>query len=125
MKDKLYVSIAKKYDLSKSTVSRVARHCGGVDTETRQLVLDELKKLNQSDADHKDIFCIIPDKPKYFWHEAYRGIIENLSSDISLKMNIYTKISDEATILTYLDEAEKARPRAIIISSAITDTIRE
>jgi len=124
MKDNLYVSIAKKYDISKTTVSKAARHCGGVDTETRQLILDELKTINHSVPGHKNIYCILPDIPRYFWHEMHLGIIENCSADISYKMNLYTKLSDEATILTYLEEAEQARPHVLIIAAVLTDPIR-
>ena len=51
--------------------------------------------------------------------------MENRSADVSMKLNIYTKTVDEAAILTYLDEAEQMTPYAVIISSILTDAIRE
>ena len=41
-----YMSIVRKYGLAKSTVTKAARHCSGVDSGTRQMILDELKARN-------------------------------------------------------------------------------
>ena len=119
-----YMSIVKKYGLAKSTVSKAARHCSGVDSDTRQMILDELKARNLVTVKKADIYCILPDIPKYFWHEVRRGVAEGLSGRYSMKLNILTRSHDEATVLTYLDEAAEAKPSVLIISAFITEKIR-
>lgn len=83
MKDTKIESIAKKLGVSISTVSKAIRHRGGVDSDTRQR-----------------------DVPRYFWRELQKEIQVASNANITpVKINIYTRLRDEETVLEYLDEA--------------------
>lgn len=126
MKEDSLTAIAEKLHISKTTVSKVVRHCGGVDSETRNLVLQELKKTGYSSVSDCPIYCIVPDVPKYFWKEMLRGITVGEKPGLtSVKYNIYTKPSDEQTVLSYLEDAEKIGAKVIIIAANMTHAIRK
>ena len=115
--------IANKLNISKSTVSKAMRHCSGVDSDTRQRILEECRGINHQIHSECAIYAILPDVPHYFWKEVKNGIRDGEQETAPVKYNIYTKTSDEATVLLYLDEAEKLNARSIIIASYITPKI--
>lgn len=126
MKDNSIGDIANKLNVSKSTVSKAIRHCGGVDSETRQCILKESRRINYcSDSDYA-IYAILPDVPRYFWKELKLGIKAGEQLEIApVKYNIYTKPSDEETVLEYLEDAENVKARVIIIAAYITSKIQQ
>ena len=125
MSEKLLGDISKKLNISKSTISRAARHCHGVDTDTRNVILEEYLRMGGGESAECDVYCIFPDLPKYFWSELYRGICAASESGIVIKYNVITKIEDCSTVLHYIDEAEKLNSRVLIIASIIDDYVRE
>ena len=117
--------VASKLNLSKTTVSKAVRHCSGVDSETRQTVLDEFRFVTLHPQSNCAIYAIIPDVPHYFWEKLRLALREGEQKNIApIKYNIYTNPRDEATVLTYLDEAEQLNAQVIIISAYITPTIQ-
>lgn len=120
--------LAKKLNLSKATVSKTMRHCGGVDSATRQLILDEANRCCfEGDISNKSacsVYSILPDIPKYFWGELYRGIFsDQYRGGITVRHNIYTKIGDSDTVLDYLNCAELDGAGVLIIAAQITPEI--
>ncbi len=108
--------------VSKSTMSKVLRHCGGVDSETRRRILRE----NPGDgAGVWDVYCILPDLPGAFWKEALRGLMETAPEGVRVKYNVYTKLGDSEAVLTYLGEASRGRARAVIIAAVMDVPVRE
>jgi len=124
MKNDNWGEIAKRLGISKSTVSKAARHCRGVDSETRNAVLGEIKKLNKTSDGCCDIYRIYPDTPSYFWDKiVYPDSC--MDSRIRIKSNVITKISDDKAVLHYLDEAERMEAKVLIITANITAEIEE
>ena len=137
MKDEKYIEIAQKLGVAKSTVSRAARHCSGVDAETRRAVLQHIGVSDESGADGKKqchIYTILPDLPVYFWGRLYAGIEDAVVNDNvlqlrwrdkSIKLNVYNSLADSDIVLRYLEEAERLNPAIIIIAAHVTSEIRE
>ena len=126
MNDTTIESIAKKLNISKSMVSKVLRHCGGIDSDTRQRILTEAHDMIERDYGECAIYFILPDIPQYFWKPVRQGIADATDQlDIPVKCNVYTKASDEATVLKYLDEAERLNAKSIILAAHITPAIRQ
>ncbi len=116
--------IADKLNISKSTVNKAMRHSSGVDSDTRQRILEECRGIHYQSDGECAIYAILPDVPHYFWKEVRNGILAGEQSDVApVKYNIYTKTSDEATVLEYLEEAERMNARAILIATYITPAI--
>ncbi|MBE6599231.1 MAG: LacI family transcriptional regulator [Ruminococcaceae bacterium] len=126
MNNKKITDLASKYNVSITTVSKVIRHCSAVDTNTRQRILNEIQAHSPSDCGCCDIYCILPDVPHYFWGELRRSFDEySPPRDIAVKLNIYTHLIDEETVLHYLSEAEKMNAAVIILSTHITKRIHD
>ena len=126
MNDTTIESIAKKLNISKSMVSKVLRHCGGIDSDTRQRILSEAHGIVPKDYSECAIYFILPDIPQYFWRPVRKGMADATDPlDIPVKCNVYTKASDEATVLKYLDEAERLNAKSIILAAHITPAIRQ
>jgi hypothetical protein len=126
MKNNATGHVANKLNISMSTASKAIRHCSGVDSETRQSVLDELRIINYRPQSKCDIYAIVPDVPQHFWKQIRQGL--QLGKDahgISVKCNVYTNLRDESVVLEYLEEAELLNARAIIIAARITPKIQE
>lgn len=117
--------LAKKMDVSRSTVSRVLRHCGGVDTELRNEILKAAAESGNYAVGVCDIYVILPQVPKYFWQRAYDGVARQISEPYRVKLNICTKSTDSETALFYLDEAERMGARVIIIAMQATSVLRD
>ena len=121
MKEDTFGYLTKKLNVSKSTVSKALRHCSGVDSDTRQRILEEARKVNCLPKDVCSVYCILPDVPQYFWKELRQGLIAGENQDIApTKYNIYTKSSDESAVLEYLREAKQMRAQVLIIAAYIT-----
>ena len=59
--------LASELDVSRSTVSKVLRHCFGVNTETRQRVLRAAKGINElRPTGTCSVYCIIPEYARLF-----------------------------------------------------------
>ena len=126
MKDNAVGQIADKLNISISTASKAIRHCSGVDSDTRQSVLDEIRFIKYQPKSACNIYAIIPDTPQYFWREMREGIRKGREANaIPVKCNVYTHLRDESTVLAYLDEAEQLNARAIIISTLVTPKIHD
>ena len=126
MKDIKIESIANKLNVSISTVSKAIRHCGGVDSETRQRILAESRQIHVIPHSDCAIYTILPDVPQYFWKELRSGIHDGVQWDIApIKSNIYTRLRDEDTVLEYLNEAEKLNACVIILAANITPAIHQ
>jgi len=126
VKDEKFIEIAQKLGVAKSTVSRAARHCSGVDAETRRAVLQYTEKTGTSLGKRCDIYTILPDTPNFFWGKLHDGIIAPVDQrKISIKQNIYTSLVDSDIVLRYLLEAEQMEPKALLIAAHLTPEIRE
>ena len=114
--------LAEGLGVSKATVSRALRHCAGVDSETRLTILRDAKEYGvEAPSDPCDVYCILPDTPRYFWRRFSGEIRENVRRDpVSVKLNLYTRIPDSETVGIYLDEAEKLRVKVVIIAAKLT-----
>ena len=116
--------LASELDVSRSTVSKVLRHCFGVNTETRQRVLRAAKGINElRPTGTCSVYCIIPDMPSFFWQKMWRGIGDAITrhgpgAESVVKCNAYSRLHDEETVLSYLDEAEYMDARCVIIAAA-------
>ena len=123
--------LASELDVSRSTVSKVLRHCFGVNTETRQRVLRAAKGINElRPTGTCSVYCIIPDMPSFFWQEMWRGIGDAITrhgpgAESVVKCNAYSRLYDEETVLSYLDEAEYMDARCVIIAAAATDAVKK
>ena len=126
MKNDTISEIASKLNIGKSTVSRAIRHCGGVDYKTRQNVLNEVGIRRFESENACDIYTICPNVPQYFWDQVFQGLLsEALPNHLTIKNNVYTTLTNEETILHYLDEAEFLNARVIIIAAHITPKIHD
>ncbi len=125
VKEDTLAELAKKLNISKSTVSKAVRHCSGVDSETRQLILDAVPRGSASSEKDFPVYTIFPDTPQYFWKDLLRGFMDGEDRDsFPAKHNIYTRITDEDTVLRYLDEAEKMDIRVLAIAAYVTPEIQ-
>ena len=126
MKNNVTGHVANKLNISVSTASKAIRHCSGVDSETRQSVLDELRIINYCPQSECDIYAIVPDVPRHFWEKIRQGIqLGKNTYNVSVQCNVYTNLRDENTVLEYLEEAELLNARAIIIAARITPKIQK
>jgi len=116
--------IAKKLKLSKSTVSRALRDSYDVNPETKQHVLDLVKKLNfepnviaKSLREHKtlNIGVIIPSFQIPFYATAIGGIQETLSAGGYNVMTTQTNESYEAEVRS-VNSFLKSRVDGLLIS---------
>jgi len=120
------VELSKNLNINKSTVSKVLRHCEGVDSELRELILSQVGPIHQRQVNNCDIYCIIPDNPKWFWSELKKGVMEMATREkYKYKLNIYTNLGDENIILRYLEEAKMLSARVVVLTAIITDRIQK
>jgi len=120
------VKIAKELGYSQATVSRVIRHCGGVDSETRRHILSTAGTKADGVDCRCDMYVILPDTPRYFWEELKKGVVSvKTAPDLVVKHNIYTNVRDEDVILFYLDEAGRMKARVILLVAVMTPAILE
>ena len=126
LKEEKIVQIAQKLGYAKSTVSRAVRHCGGVDAETRRIILNHMEKSDISAAKECDLYVILPDTPTYFWGKIYKEISSAAKSlGINPKMNLYTNLADSDLVLRYLEEALALEPKVLLIAAHVTPEIAE
>ena len=84
-------ALAKKLQISKSTVSKVLRHCEGVDTTARNKILGEAQNSGYRAEGSYDLCCILPSVPRYFWKTAMAGITGGAELfDEPPKISLYT-----------------------------------
>ncbi len=127
MKKQNLAEIAQASGKSLSTVSKVLRGCGGVSTETRNAVLNEVDGLelispSQESLNHA-ISVILPDNPKYFWHQAYDAL---KASDIQANLKLFSAIrtqQDEEIVERYIEEEVLSGCRALILSSFLNERL--
>lgn len=118
-------ALAQKMNVSRSTVSRALRHCGGVDTDLRNEILRAAAESGNCSTEACDIYVILPQVPKYFWQRAYDGTARQNCEPYRMKLNICTKSTDSETALLYLDEAERMGARVIIIAMQAAGVLRD
>jgi len=121
-----YLHLVEKTGYTKSTISRTLRHCSGVDSETRRIILQAQENLSDDSPGECAVYAILPDTPHYFWKQAYRGMCDTFRNhpSISFKPNIYTSLRDTDIVLAYLEEAERMNARAVILTASDTPEIR-
>ena len=116
--------ITEQSRISKSTLSKTLRHCGGVDSETRHRILMENPVRKYSPGQYV-VYCILPDVPNFFWKEAFRGMMDHqLGGEVPVKYNVYTKLGDTETVLLYLEEAKRLDVRVLIIAAILEPSVR-
>ena len=116
--------ITEQSRISKSTLSKTLRHCGGVDSETRHRILMENPVRKYSPGQYA-VYCILPDVPNFFWKEALRGMMDHqLGKEVPVKYNVYTKLGDTETVLLYLDEAKRLDVQVLIIAAVLEPPVR-
>lgn len=125
MKSDTYQDLAKTLGIDRSTVSRAVRHCPGVDSKTRKMVLEEaIRSGIHGPVDRCSVYCILPDTPTYFWQSYYRELKEAFGqTDISVRYSIYSKIYDSETVLLYLDYVKQSEAKVLIISAVLSPEI--
>lgn len=126
MNDANAKELANKLKVSSTTISRVIRHCGGVDSETRERILLESRHINYIPTSNCPIYTILPDIPQYFWSNLGDSLNIGTEKDVApIRHNIYTKLRDEMSVLEYLNDAERLGAHAIIIAAPYTPAIRQ
>ena len=126
MENTTIAEIAKKLNVSTAMVSRVLRHCSGVDSEMRQRIIAEAEHLVPADWGECAVYSILPDVPRYFWQPLRKGIADALdASNIPFKSNICTRASDDSIVLRYLDEADRLNAQVIILAAYVTPVIHK
>lgn len=124
MEDKKSSRLADALGLSRATVSRALRHCSGVDTETRQRILEHCP-VTPTDGISLDLYVILPDVPHFFWGEMQKTVfLGGQEITAARKYNVYTKLGDDDTVLTYLKEAEEKNARILLLSARMTPTVK-
>ena len=75
MRNASVTEISKELSVSKSTVSKVLRHCPGVNSDLRAKILQHANEKKIADVSYCDFYFIIPDKPGYLWSELQNTLI--------------------------------------------------
>lgn len=125
MKQQYLGDISRESGKSVSTVSKVLRGCGGVDPDTRETILCTVARMNLPSYEPKmsDIYAILPDNPKFFWHQAYEAIKQ---STLPIQLKIFSALrGDNGYLISqYVEEAVAAGARVLIISAHINETLQ-
>ncbi len=115
-----------KQTFSDATVSRVLRHCGNVDADTRRQILFSHEHTEKEPYCACDIYVILPDTPRFFWGKLLHGLSRTkIDPAVCVKYNLYSGIRDEDVVLHYLAEAEALAPKVIILATNMTPGIEE
>ncbi len=126
MSNHIYSTIANTLGISKATVSKAIRHCGGVDMETRLRILREAMHLDLQPTGQAQIYCILPDTPRYFWNPLLRGIMDGVDTGHApVKFNMITRVRDTSTAELYIEEARHVGAQVILLTAAVTPAIRD
>ena len=120
MKNDTLSSIAASMGVSKATVSRALNHCGGVDSETRERIL---AAVGETTVPECAIYSLLPDTPGFFWQEMRRGLGDHADARYPMKCNVYTRLRDDFSVLSYLRESVRAR--VLLVAASVTPAIRE
>ena len=124
MKQQNLGDISRESGKSKSTVSKVLRGCGGVDPETREAILCAASKVSPLIYEPKpsDIYAILPDNPKFFWHRAYEAL---KSSTLPIQLKLFSALRDDNGYLIsqYVEEAVAAGARVLILSAHLNEAL--
>lgn len=127
MKQDRISELAQNLNISKATVSKALRHCSGVESGTRQNILDRAgERETPRDTAGCPIYAILPDIPAGHWRELRDGIFQCAHETLyPINCNIYTRLHDDETVLAYLREARRLRPKALLVAIAFSDAIRK
>ncbi len=126
MKQQKLTEISRVSGKSVSTVSKVLRGCGGVDADTRETVLRAASLTGGAlyEPSKQDVFVILPDNPKYFWHKACAEIQKSRLS-VTLKFfSAIRKEQGEALLERYIEEATETGARALILAAHLPERLR-
>ncbi len=108
--------IAETSGTSVSTVRRVLGHCAGIAEETRQTVIRARDALTPSaDGSHR-IHVILPDNPKYFWHQAFE-VFNGYTFSPPAKFSFYPSLSQHETLRSYLLPLAEVDNAVLIIAA--------
>ncbi len=118
--------LAKLTGTSKATVSRVVNNCFGVDAKTREKIKAAAKEHGYVSPQTRgsEIRVILPDKPQFYWREAYRGIFSVLHArGADASTAIFSSLSETAEYAELLTDALCESPRAVITAAPKNDEI--
>lgn len=126
MKQQGLGDISRESGKSKATVSKVLRGCGGVDAETREAILCVAARMNSVPYEPKpsDIYAILPDNPKFFWHKAYDALKQ---SGLPIQLKLFSALADDNGYLIsqYVEEAVAAGAKVLILSARIPEKLAQ
>lgn len=123
MKNEGVAALAAALGVSKATVSRALGHKSGVDSATREKILEA---AGMRETPPCEIYALLPDTPSYFWREMRGALEEAALSDTAertLSCNVYTRLKDSSSVCRYLVEAESAK--VVIAAASVTDETEE
>lgn len=127
MKQQNLARISKASGKSVSTVSKVLRGCGGVDSETREAVFCAAAGIALAPYEPRqtDVYAVLPDNPKFFWHRAYDALRQE---PMPITLKIFSSIGkneNEYLLTQYIEEAILANARVLILSAKLSESMRE
>ena len=125
MRNASVTEISKELSVSKSTVSKVLRHCPGVNSDLRAKILQHANEKKIADDSNCDFYFIIPDKPGYLWSELQNTLIaEKNQRNRRMTVHVYSQLGDETAVLHYLEDARQKNAGIVILTALMTDRIR-
>jgi ABC-type sugar transport system substrate-binding protein len=76
-------------------------------------------------AEEKEIYVILPDNPKYFWHRAY-GVLKQAPCPVTLKLfSAIRQEQGEALVEEYIEQAVASNARALIVAVHSSERLRK
>lgn len=121
MKNNQLAKITERHRVSTSTASKVLRHCRGISTEIREMILETHNTGFIPSEQDTDLYIMLPENPSFYWSKISRLIISNFSSTLRIKWNYFSKVSDEKTVEKYMEEAIHLHSKAILMAARISD----
>ncbi len=125
MKSQKISRIAELSGKSKATVSRVLNNCPGVDNSIREEVMQVVcahPDITSAPEAPSDLCIILPDNPKFFWHDA----LETAShAEISKQIWVYSHMQQSTVLHSYMDRLESSNASALIFVGTPDTQLRE
>ncbi len=106
---------------SVSTVRRVLNHCSGVAAETRTAVINAQCSLQHAQAvGGKNLYFILPDNPKFFWHQALT-VLNGYLFDPPVKLSFYPSLQQHELLKTYLEPLLSEKNAVLILAADLNE----
>ncbi len=122
MKKKDLEKLAQLGSVSVSTVSKAIRHCPGVNDTTRQhiLKLAEEQQLYPEDGAQQSLRVILPDNPKYYWMDLYRGLrdVSTAAAPGQCRFEVYARMSETQGVLRRYLQQIPLEETSLLIAAA-------